>query len=63
MAEDKSAPPSLGAVAELPDLMAETDVKEWINARVELEVARLREQGARAIVVPVNNMSVYRVRL
>ncbi len=57
-----SAAPSLGEVVAAPaDTLAEVDVKAWINAQVEAEVQRLRDQGARCIVVPVNNMSVFRV--
>ena len=56
-----STAPSLGEVVAAPaDTLAEVDVKAWINAQVEAEVQRLRDQGARCIVVPVNNMSVFR---
>ncbi len=62
MSDAKSAP-SLGEVVVAPaDTLAEVEVKAWVNAQVEAEVQRLREQGARCIVVPVNNMSIFRVR-
>lgn len=55
--------PELGAVTgATSDMIAEVKVRDWVHAQVALEVDRLREQGARAIVVGVNNMAIYRVR-
>ena len=54
--------PTLGGVTGgSADALADIEAKKWIGQQIEAEVARLREQGARCIVVPVNNMGIYRV--
>jgi hypothetical protein len=54
--------PTLGGVTGgSADALADIEAKGWISQEIEAEVARLREQGARCIVVPVNNMGIYRV--
>ncbi len=55
--------PSLGDITGASeDMIEENTVKDWVRGQVQAEVARLREQGAKCIIVPVNTMSIYRVR-
>ena len=57
-----SEEPKLGEVTgATEDALIEIEVRDWINGQVALEMQRLRDQGARAIPVPVKNMGIYRV--